>query len=141
MDSSYLVVKKVMLKGVGQDYECEFDSGLNIVWGDMDSGKSSILNLIDYCLGGKGSELDYDEIKAKGRIAYLEVDLNGSITTFERVLHQDDDVIKVYSTALDAIDTAYPKLCSPNVNLEQPDGWVSDLILEKLNIPRVKIKE
>ncbi|QTH64752.1 hypothetical protein J1N51_04625 [Psychrosphaera ytuae] len=141
MESSYLVVNKILIKGIEQTYQCEFEQGLNIIWGDMDSGKSSILNLIDYCLGGKGTELDYDEIKSKGRVAYLETDLNGSITTFERVLHHDDSLIKVYNSAYSEIDSIYPKLCSPSVTVEQPDGWISDLILEKLNIPKVKIKE
>ncbi|MEA2120546.1 ATP-binding protein [Halovibrio sp. HP20-50] len=86
MKNSYLIVNKVVIKGVETTYQCKFDRGLNIVWGDMDSGKSSILNIIDYCLGGRGSELDYDEIKNKGRIVYLEADLNGNLTTFERML-------------------------------------------------------
>jgi prefoldin subunit 5 len=141
MESSYLTVNKVAIKGIEQIYQCKFEQGLNVIWGDMDSGKSSILNLIDYCLGGKGNELDYDEIKSKGRTAYLEVDLNGNLTTFERVLHHDDSLIKVYNSSFNKIDSVYPKLCSPDTNTEQPDGWVSDLILEKLNIPKVKIKE
>ena len=141
MESSYLTVNKVVIKGIEQIYQCKFEQGLNIIWGDMDSGKSSILNLIDYCFGGKSNELDYDEIKSKGRTAYLEVDLNGSLTTFERVLHHDDSLIKVYNSSYNKINSVYPKLCSPDTKIEQPDGWVSDLILEKLNIPNVKIKE
>ena len=141
MDSSYLIINKILIKGIDQVYHCEFEEGLNIIWGDMDSGKSSILNLIDYCLGGKGTDLDYDEIKSKGRIAYLEANLNGKITTFERVLHHDDSLIKVYNSPFTEIDSVYPKLCSPDLTTEQPDGWISDLILEKLNIPKVKIKE
>lgn len=141
MDSSYLIINKILIKGIDQVYYCEFEEGLNIIWGDMDSGKSSILNLIDYCLGGKGTDLDYDEIKSKGRIAYLEANLNGKITTFERVLHHDDSLIKVYNSPFTEIESVYPKLCSPDLATEQPDGWISDLILEKLNIPKVKIKE
>lgn len=141
MESPYLVINKVVIKGIEQLYHCKFEKGLNIIWGDMDSGKSSILNLIDYCFGGKGNELDYDEIKSKGRIAYLEADLNGNVTTFERVLHHDDNLIKVYNTSYNQVDSVYPKLCSPSSSTEQPDGWVSDLILDKLNIPKVKIKE
>lgn len=141
MESSYLIVNKVIIKGTEKIYLCDFEEGINIIWGDMDSGKSSILNIIDYCLGGKGDELDYDEINKKGRIAYLEVNLNGSLTTFERILRNKDNLIKVYNTSFDNLDSAYPKLCSPIPSFEQPDGWVSDLILEKLNIPKVKIKE
>jgi chromosome segregation ATPase len=141
MNGSYLLVNLVIIKGIDQQYACSFEEGLNIVWGDMDSGKSTILNLIDFCLGGKGDDLDYDELQNKGRIAFLEVDLNGRVTTFERVLHHADSIVKVYDSSYENIETVYPKLCSPISTVEQPDGWVSDLILEKLGIPRVKIKE
>ena len=141
MENCYFIVKKVIVQGLDQLYEADFEEGLNIIWGDLDSGKSTLLLLIDYCLGGKEDYLDYDEIKAKGRVAYLEADLNGSITTFERVLHHSDSEIKVYSKSFDQKDTVYPKICSPNTTTIQPDGWISDLILEKLEIPKVSIKE
>jgi len=141
MESSYLLIERLIVQGIQQQYSCNFTQGVNVIWGDMDSGKSSILNLIDFCLGGNGNELDYDEIKLKGRTVYLQVDLNGSVVTFERVLHFEDSIIKIYNSTYEEKDSVYPKICSPTSSIEQPDGWVSDYILEKLNIPKVKIKE
>lgn len=141
MQNSYLIVNKIVIVGVEEVYVCDFAEGLNVIWGDMDSGKSSILNLIDYCFGGSGDELDYDEIRNKGRVVYLEADLNGNIITFERALHNGGNVIKIYNSIFEEIDSVYPKLCSPSSSIEQPDGWVSELILEYLNIPNIKIKE
>ncbi|HAI1438682.1 TPA: AAA family ATPase [Escherichia coli] len=51
--SPYILVKNIHLQGLSKSYFAEFKPGLNVIWGDMDTGKSSILNLIDYCLGGE----------------------------------------------------------------------------------------
>ena len=46
MNSIYLEIKKVIILGIDSEYLCKFKPGLNLIWGDMDSGKSSILNLV-----------------------------------------------------------------------------------------------
>lgn len=50
-NSPYIFVKKIVIHGLDTSYEATFEDGINLIWGDMDCGKSSILNLIDYCLG------------------------------------------------------------------------------------------
>ncbi|GIU15710.1 hypothetical protein TUM4261_33150 [Shewanella sp. c952] len=143
MNSIYLEFKKLTIIGVDKKYQCKFESGLNLIWGDMDSGKSSILNLIDFSLGGgfNDLQLDYDELRAKGRTVLLEVDFNGNVITLERVLASNSNIIKVYSCTSDNIDNTYPKLCSASSKILEPDGWISDVILDLLGIPRVRIKE
>ena len=74
--STYLLLERLVLKGVTKNYEATFSEGLNVIWGDMDTGKSSILNLIDYCFGGSNETLRYAEISANARVVYLQVDLN-----------------------------------------------------------------
>lgn len=143
MESSpYLVVLRLIIQGVTKNYESKFEEGLNLVWGDMDSGKSSILNLIDYCLGGKNENLLYGEMKAKGRIAYLEVDLNGKIFTFERDILSANTPIRVYTGYFENRGAHFPLVlgASPSDDIS-PDGWVSDFILDNLGIARVSIKE
>lgn len=112
-----------------------------MIWGDMDSGKSSILNLIDYCLGGKNLNLLYEEMASHGRTALLEVDLNGKIYTFERDILNEDGPIKVHTGTSELRSTRFPMLMSASSTKEMPDGWVSDFILDNLGIPKVKIKE
>lgn len=77
--SPYIIVNKLVIEGIDKEYVAEFEEGLNIIWGDMDSGKSSILNFIDYCLGGSNKELLYEEVVKKARIVKLEIDLSGNI--------------------------------------------------------------
>lgn len=139
--SPSLIVNHLYLLGTDNTYEAHFHDGLNIIWGDMDSGKSSILNLIDYCLGGSNKHLGYDEIKAKGRTAFLDITLNGHNCTFERNIADEDAPIKVYNCKYESISQHYPMLMTASSTKEMPDGWVSDFILDKLNIAKVKIRE
>lgn len=141
MNSPYLIVKKLIIRGITKNYSFEFEEGLNIIWGDMDSGKSSILNLIDYCLGGSNKNLTYSEIISKGRTAYLEVDLNGEIFTLERNILDIKAAVKAYSSPYSKIEHNFPKILSVNAQQKMPDGWLSDFILESLGIPTVKIRE
>lgn len=124
-----------------KNYEATFAEGLNIVWGDMDSGKSSILNLIDYCFGGSNETLRYAEISANARVVYLQVDLNETRVTIERDLVDPNGAVRVYSGKYSEIGEIFPRLMSASPSVKMPDGWLSDFILECLNIPRVKIKQ
>ncbi|WP_455917004.1 AAA family ATPase [Pantoea agglomerans] len=139
--SPYIFVKKIVIHGVNSSYEAKFEDGINLIWGDMDCGKSSILNLIDYCLGGSNDTLSYGEILAKGRVAYLEVDLNGNVITFERPISDSSAPVKAYRVAYSLILTTYPMLLSADSQKSLPDGWISDFILDALGIPKVSIKE
>lgn len=143
MENIYLEFRKLIIVGINKTYECSFKPGLNIIWGDMDSGKSSILNLIDFSLGGDFNklQLDYDELRNKGRLVQLEVDFNGNVFTLERVLSHDANIIKAYPSSYNMISSTYPLLCSASSDRIEPDGWISDLILDQLGIPKVKIKE
>ena len=140
-NSPYLIVQQLIIQGKSKLYFSKFEEGLNLIWGDMDSGKSSILNLIDYCLGGKNVNLLYQEMAAHGRTALLEVDLNGSVFTLERDILNEDGPIKVHTGMFDLRSTNFPMLMSASSTKVMPDGWISDFILETLGIPKVKIKE
>lgn len=139
--SPYLIVQKLIVKGKSKQYVSEFEEGLNLIWGDMDSGKSSILNLIDYCFGGKNSNLLYDEMASHGRVALLEVNLNGTVYTLERDILHADGPIKVHTGGYNPESTNFPMLMCASPSREMPDGWLSNFLLDSLGIPKVKIKE
>ncbi|MBV6324883.1 AAA family ATPase [Duganella violaceipulchra] len=140
--SPYLIVQRLIIQGAIKQYTAKFEEGLNLVWGDMDSGKSSILNLIDYCLGGKNDNLLYGEMKANGRIVFLEVSLNGKVFTFERDILSASSPIRLYTGFFEERSTHFPLLLAASPEDDSaPDGWISDFILEHLGIARVSIKE
>lgn len=140
--SPHLVISRLIVQGTVRNYEVKFEEGLNLIWGDMDSGKSSILNLIDYCLGGKNDTFLYGEMKRNGRVAFLELDLNGKIFTFERDILSGSSAIRVYSGFFETRSLNFPLLmAASSTDKLMPDGWVSDFILDNLGIARVSIKE
>ncbi|MDZ5456076.1 hypothetical protein [Azohydromonas lata] len=140
-NKTYLFIERLILKGIRKNYEATFTEGLNVVWGDMDSGKSSILNLIDYCFGGSNEQLQYAEIAANVRVVFLQVDLNGNRVTIERDLADANGPIRVYSGTFEEVSTLFPRHMSASPSVHMPDGWLSDFVLECLNIPKVKIRE
>lgn len=135
-----LKVNFLILVGSSKDYIVPFDTGLNIIYGDSDTGKSSILNLINYCLGAKSVDL-YDEIELKGRYCLLDVNLNGIRYTIKRNIFAPKAEIEVYHGAYEEIENSFPKYYSPNYNQSSEDGYFSEFLMEAMNIPLIKIKE
>lgn len=138
--SPKLIINKLVLVGRQKSYCVNFDVGINIIHGDSDTGKSSILNLIDYLLGSKKIYM-YDEIEQYGLYAMLEVSLNNEVYTIKRNIFNPKENIEVFSTELESINTIFPHEYSPNYDTEGPDGYFSDFLLLSLNIPVVKVKQ
>jgi len=135
-----LKVNFLVLVGTQKDYVVSFDAGLNIIYGDSDTGKSSILNLINYCLGA--SSLDtYEEIEMKGQHCLLEVDFLGITYTIKRDIFNPKAEIEVYRTTYNSIEETFPKFYSPNYVQISEDGNFSEFLLQAMRIPLVRIKE
>lgn len=140
-NSPFLLIERLVLRGLKKTYEARFEKGLNLIWGDMDSGKSSILNLIDYCFGGSNATLQYAELTSNARTAFLQANLNGTVVTIERDLGETRAPVRVYSGPYEAIDSVFPRFMGASSNDRASDGWLSDFLLECLGIPRIQIKE
>jgi hypothetical protein len=138
--SPFLYIEKLVIVGRDRNYTVPFDKGLNIVYGDFDTGKSSILNLIDYLLGA--SEFDtYDEIEINGKYALLQVNLNEKVYTIKRDLFDKNEFIEVYPSIIEEMDIVFPREYGPNYSKKGSDGYISDFLLQSLNIPLIKVKE
>ena len=135
-----LKVNYLVLVGTQKEYVVQFDTGLIIIYGDSDTGKSSILNLINYCLGA--SSLDtYEEIEIKGKYCLLEVEILGIKYTIRRDIFNVKADIEVYYGAYKSIDETFPKYYSPNYIQDAEDGVFSEFLLQAMRIPLVRIKE
>ncbi|WP_053971152.1 ATP-binding protein [Mangrovimonas sp. ST2L15] len=135
-----LIVNKLILVGHRKNYIVPFKKGFNLIYGDSDTGKSSILNLINYCLGSSSVDL-YDEIEIAGNYCLLEVFLVGEIYTIKRNIFNSQEDIEVFRCYHNEIEDYFPKYYSPNFNKVSEDGFFSDFLLSSLNIPITKIKQ
>jgi len=138
--SPRLIINKLTLVGVRKNYVVPFNTGLNIIHGDSDTGKSSILNLIDYCLGAGDVDL-YNEIENSGKYCLLEVDLNGKVYTVKRNIFEPNSFIDVYPASTNEIDDVFPFQYGPNYVKEGQDGFISDFFLDALSIPKIETKQ
>ncbi|NOU77983.1 hypothetical protein GC101_03720 [Paenibacillus sp. LMG 31459] len=138
--SPRLILKKLILVGREKNYIVPFNLGLNIIYGDSDTGKSSILNIIDYLLGASEVYL-YDEIEVHGKYGLLELELNGDIYTIKRDIFNPRSHIEVYHSSIEQMEGVFPKEYSSSFAKEGPAGFFSDFMLEALNISLVKLKQ
>lgn len=141
INNSSLVVKKLILVGHRKDYKISFESGVNIIYGDSATGKSSILELINYLLGS--SKFIYDEeIETSVKYAALEVELNNVTYTIKRDIFSTVRPVEVYTSSFDSISNVFPKKYIPHYSgTETEDGFFSDFLLEALNLPVLKVRE
>lgn len=137
--SPILLIQKLVLVGIRKDYTVDFHSGLNIIYGDSDTGKSSVLNLIDYLLGSKEVQM-YEEIEKSGKYALLQVILNNKVYTIKRDIFNPSEHIEVYHSTIEDMDKVFPKLYGHNYSKEGPAGYFSDFLLQSLNLPLIKVK-
>lgn len=135
-----LLIEKLVLVGRRKNYSIPFRSGLNIVYGDSATGKSSILECINYLLGS--SKFVYDrEIESAILYLMMQVTLNGSIYTIKRDLFDASADVEVFPASLDAIEEIFPQKYSPSFEKEGQDGYYSDFLLSALNMPNIKMRQ
>ncbi len=133
-------IRKIILVGRRKNYEVNFFPGVNIIYGDSSTGKSSILEIINYLFGS--SEFIYDhEIETSVVYAAMEVLLSGHVYVIKRDIFDSSKLVEVYPSAFDEIDSVFPKKLSPNYRSAGPDGYLSDFLLSSLNLPILKVLE
>lgn len=139
--SPKMFIAKLILKGRNKDYTVNFKKGLNIIYGDSDTGKSSILNIINYLLGYKKIK-SYSELESNCLYAMLQISLNDKIYTIKRNIFKSNEFIEVYPGEIENIEKVFPMEFAPEYNTKcGPAGFFSDFLLESLGIPRIKVKK
>lgn len=137
---SYLRIEKLILAGLRKNYIVSFENGLNIIHGDSDTGKSSILEFINYLLGSSRIELA-DEVISSVKFAAMEVFINDSPFTIIRDIYKPSEFIEVYPSLYEEKDSFLPGKYAPNFKITNaPDGFFSDFLMDKLNFPKLKLK-
>ena len=97
--------KKLVVEAPKNVYSViEFTKGLNIICGESNTGKSMVLNCIDFICGGKGDSFD-SAINIEKVI--LDIDFDGKLISMNRELSGND--VSVYSE-WDGIETGEYKV-------------------------------
>ncbi|MBL0612449.1 hypothetical protein JD508_19720 [Aeromonas jandaei] len=141
--ASSILINQLVVIGVRKNYSVNFHEGVNIIYGDSATGKSSILNLIDYLLGAKTFSL-YPEIESSGRYCLLDVTLNSQRYTIKRDLFDASMPIEVYPCSVEQLEQYAAKKYNPSFssNSQYNDmEFYSEFLFTALGYNNVKIKE
>lgn len=109
-------VVRLRIRGVDRDYEVDFRDGgpegrprsLSVIAGAFSTGKTSTLEFIAYCLGGR-SHPQHPEILRRVRSASLEVEVGGQAHVIERAVGEASSTAFVRPGRLGETGTAPPE--------------------------------
>lgn len=125
-------INKLRVEGDKYRRTLEFDDGINIISGDIYSGKSLVLRLIDYIFGKREINLNVQKALDKWcDKVFLEVMINNKVYTLRRNLKKQKTKFYIYYCNLNLISEYTPKV------LEKKE--YSLLLTELLNIPKYKL--
>ncbi|HEU4976298.1 MAG TPA: hypothetical protein VFT50_14495 [Baekduia sp.] len=105
-------IRMLRVVGVDRNYDVSFVDGegrvrpLSVIAGEISTGKSSILDFIDYCFGASGHPRQI-EVQRQGRAAWLEVELDGMVATIERPLFTREQWVWLHESAIDGMGEAH----------------------------------
>lgn len=139
--SQGLLLKSLILIGHRKDYRVTFHPGINIIYGDADTGKSSILRFVYYLLGGKQIKID-EEISSSVKYAVLEISINGKPYCISRDIFNPTRDIDVYSCKYSEISNSFPEKYKSSITKgDDQNKSLSEFILEALELPAVRLKQ
>jgi hypothetical protein len=131
MSSSRFYISRIALSGPGiEDAEVLFEKGLNIISGPSDTGKTFILQCIDFMLGSQSLTYDYPEAEPYDTVIMDLTLKDDEVLTFRRALK--GGAFSLFK------DGQKIKNLSPKHNAENEDN-LSNLLLKYLNLSGKKV--
>lgn len=134
-----IFIRTLKLKGIAKDYEYSFRHGLNIIAGPISTGKTSMLEFIDYCFGATNHP-EHIEVQKKVRSVLLEIEINGDIFVIERPLFTTERKAMIHECPLADIGKQHD---SKAVHTRQMPGQesISSYLLNKLGLFSFLLRE
>lgn len=125
------------LRGFRKDYTVPFHKGLNFISGPMSTGKSTIMEMVNYALGSKRHK-DYIEVKASCTDVELELWLNDELYKISRPLFDFEKQIKLYrwNERDSTFDKEFEIL---EVNSPTEPNSLSRFLLDKIGVPELTL--
>lgn len=129
-------LKTFRLIGLQKNYEFDFKSGLNFISGPTSTGKTTILELIDYVLGAK-SHKAYIEVGSKCTDVELEIILEDTLYKIRRTLFEFN--MPVLIEIFDEKNQKFVTFGIYEVDNPESEKSLSSFLLSKIGLNGVKI--
>lgn len=118
-------------------YDEKFHQGVNIIRGKNSSGKSTVMELMFFALGGDIPAKQWKEIALKCSTTYIEVEINGKTFTLCRDIYNKTQIgMKIFEGNYDSFSIKN-SLLFPYSDRENKQNYHTNL-LQLLKIPVIK---
>lgn len=138
MTAPRLEFRRLLLTSPARNYEVGFHDGVNVIAGPISTGKSSILELLDYVCGAKNAP-GYPEL-AKCSDVLVELVAGGEILTIRRALRGATGRAMLYNGSLDQVLTGDVQGADVSARHDAENRSVSLEVLERLGLGSYKVK-
>jgi hypothetical protein len=132
-------INELRVRGVTKDYFVTFKSGLNIISGEMSTGKTSILETIDYCFGDTDNPM-HPEFLKKATTALLEIEINQEPFTIERQLFSKRTKENIHVCKISELQSKH-EIIEVNSYQKKGEESISSFILTKIGLAGIPLKE
>ncbi|WP_236293642.1 AAA family ATPase, partial [Paenibacillus allorhizoplanae] len=127
---------KLSLIGFRKDYIVDFKDGLNYITGPTSTGKSSIVEMINYAFGSKNHK-DYIEIRENCTEVALEFFIGEELIKIVRPLFSFDRPAKIYRW--DVLNQDFPKFFElKEIDIPSNENSLSAFLLKELGLDNIK---
>lgn len=133
-----IIIGKLAAKSVEKDYSIQFNRGLNIIAGESMTGKTSILQLINFCFGDP--EFPQTPEFQKLLVALLEIEIDQGFLTIERQLSKKKTAT-IHFCRIDELNTSH-KTIEVSVAISQMENVesISSFILSQIGLKGIELK-
>jgi hypothetical protein len=133
-----LRIAKLRAHGLDRTYDVDFrlrSPSLAVIAGQIHTGKTTILELVDYCLGADDYPA-HPEVSSRVRAVSLEIELAGSAWTIERPLFSGQAEAWIHPGPLDDAGAERTRLA---VDAPGKPGTLSGWLTEQLGLGDLKL--
>lgn len=131
-------LRRLTIVGPSRYYEVPFFDGVNVIAGPIFTGKSSVLQLIDYALGAKRAPR-YHEISKCTEI-YLELEAGGEVLTIRRSLKDSSARATLFEASIEDALGGIAKGVDVSARHDKQNASISLSILARLGLAGITVK-
>ena len=132
-----LLLKTLRLIGVIKNYEVHFHKGLNYISGPTSTGKTAILELIDYAFGKKNHK-SYIEIGESCTDVELEFYISENLYKIKRPLSSFKEPVLLQT--YDSVKEKFTQARTLEIDIPSNEKSLSYFLLSKLNLTNLIIR-
>lgn len=130
-----MILKRLVLEGFRKNYEIIFKSGLNVISGPTSTGKTTIMEMIDYCFGAEKHKY-YLEIKNSCSKVSLEFSIDNESYLIKRTLFDFKKPAEIYSMTE---NNSYVFLKLAEIDSPQNQDSLSYFMMSSLGLSGISI--